>query len=555
MVFPLIALLGPTSPTATSATAAPPGPRTAILFHLLAASHLPRSAWLAAVLLIVLLSVGILTLLNAMLSSLTVAIILPLRATLGARIYRAILHADWTFLTRRRSSDLTHFLTGELNRVGTLAGSLIAVLSNGMVALILLGLACYLAPLLTLILLACFALLIPWQRRSGRRIYQSGSDISARSREVFESSIERLQNLKVVKAFGAQDAELALFESRYQSVVRELIHNQWKTVASSRRFQLVSLALLCALILLGLSTLHLAPGALLVFLFAFVRATPRVNLVQTRLNEIFTDLPAFTEIQAFLAECAIHSEAGNPGPGPEPEAPSPTLSHALTLTTVTFAYTPGAPILDNISLTLPAGRITAIAGLSGAGKSTIADLIMGLLLPQSGLVAADSVPITRANARHWRRHIGYVSQDTLLFHASIRANLLWAKPTASPAALDAAIHAASAHFVYTLPHALDTVVGDRGIMLSHGQRQRIALARALLLEPTLLILDEATNSLDLENEAAILSTVAQLTTQPAAQPVTTLLISHRPSAIRIAHRVYLLEDATLTLTPPPNLSS
>lgn len=530
MVFPLIALLG------NAPQAAPPGPKTALLFHLLAAAHLPRSAWLATVLLIVLISVGLLTQLNAVLSGLTIAIILPLRQTLAARIFRAILHADWTWLTRRRSSDLTHFLTGELNRVGTLAANLIAVLSNGLVALLMLGIALYLAPLLTLLLLACFALLIPWQRRSGRAIYRSGADISSRTRQVFESSIERLQNLKVVKAFGAQDAELALFEQRYGASVRELLRNQWQTVAAARRFQLVSLALLCGLILLGLNTLHLAPASLLIFLFAFVRATPRVNVVQTKLNEILTDLPAWTAIQAFLAECRTHSEAGELD-----TANAPTLTRELTLQNVTFAYAP-APgsssptILDDITLTLPAGRITAIAGLSGAGKSTVADLILGLLFPQSGTVAVDGTPITRRNARAWRAHVGYVSQDTLLFHSTIRANLLWASPSASEADLLEALAAARAGFVHTLPHGLDTEVGDRGLMLSHGQRQRIALARALLLKPTLLILDEATNALDLENEEAILATVAAYSPR-----VTTLLISHRPSALKIADHVYVLE--------------
>ncbi len=527
MVFPLIALLGNTP------QAAPPGPRTALLFHLLTAAQVPRSAWLATVLLIVLISVGLLTQLNSVLSGLTIAIILPLRQTLAARIYRAILHADWTWLTRRRSSDLTHYLTGELNRVGTLAANLIAVLSNGMVALLMLAIALYLAPLLTVLLLASFALLIPWQRRSGRAILRSGADISARTREVFESSIERLQNLKVVKAYGAQDAELALFEGRYGSSVRELLRNQWQTVAAARRFQLVSLALLCGIILLGLNTLHLAPASMLIFLFAFVRATPRVNLVQTKLNEILTDLPAWTDIQTFLAECQDHSEAGEID-----TASAPTLTRELTLRNVTFAYTPGSPtILDDITLTLPAGRITTLAGLSGAGKSTVADLLLGLLFPQSGTVAADGTPITRANARAWRFRVGYVSQDTPLFHATVRANLLWAKPSATEADLLEALAAARADFVPTLAQGLDTVVGDRGLMLSHGQRQRIALARALLLKPALLILDEATNALDLENEEAILATVAAY-----SPSVTTLLISHRPSALRVADYVYLLEE-------------
>ena len=536
MVFPLIALLG--NPEAPIAAA---GPRTRLLFHLLSVSHIPRSGWLAAVLVAVLFSAGLLTLLNGMLSTLTVSIILPLRQTLGAEIYDAILHADWTYLTRRRSSDLTHYLTNELNRVGTLSGNSIALLSNGIVGALMLGLACYYAPLLTLLLLACFGVLIPWQRRARRAIYRSGGETGRKMGEVFESSMERLQNLKVVKAYGAQSAELDLFSKRYGELIREVIANQWLNVASSRRFQLVSLALLCGLILVGLNSLHLAPAALLIFLFAIVRATPRVNTVQSKVNEILTDLPAYADIEEFVAECARNSEVG------DIDAPAPTLRRELTLKAVHFAYAPGLPaVLDGIDLTLPAGRITAIAGLSGAGKSTVADLVMGLLIPDRGTVESDGAAITRSNARAWRRHVGYVSQDTLLFHDSIRANLRWALPSATEQQMQEAIEAASAQFVYGLSKGIDTVVGDRGMMLSHGQRQRIALARALLLKPALLILDEATNSLDLENEENILSVLK--TVGERGEPVTTLLISHRPSAVRIADRVYVLEHGKVKLS-------
>jgi ATP-binding cassette, subfamily C, bacterial len=526
MVFPLIALLGdPSHPSATASA----GPRTRLLFHYLALSHIPQSAWLGTILVVVIVSVGLLTLLNGMLSTLNISIILPVRRALAAEIYEAILHADWTFLTRRRSSDLTQYLTTEMARISTLAGSLLSLLANAMVGFLMLALACYYAPLLTLLLLACFALLVRWQRRQGKAIYNSGRETSLRMGQVFQSSMERLQNLKVVKAYGAQDAELNLFTRRYSELIQELLENEWRSVAASRRFQMVSLLLLCGLILLGLNTLHLAAPAMLVFLFAFVRATPRLNTVQSKANEILTDLPAYARIQAFLAECAENSEAG------DVTAVAPTLERELTLHQVEFAYAPEAPtVLDGVDLRFPAGSVTAVAGLSGAGKSTVADLVMGLLLADHGSVEADGVAITRTNARSWRRRIGYVSQDTFLFHDTIRANLLWALPSATGEQLATAIEAASAQFVHALANGLDTVVGDRGMMLSHGQRQRIALARALLLQPSLLILDEATNSLDLENEENILNVVKGL-------GVTTILISHRPSAVRVADRVYLLE--------------
>ena len=140
-----------------------------------------------------------------------------------------------------------------------------------------------------------------------------------------------------------------------------------------------------------------------------------------------------------------------------------------------------------------------------------------------------------------------MSQDTHLFHDSVRNNLLWAKPGATDAELNEAIEAARADFIGNLSHGIDTLVGDRGMMLSHGQRQRIALARAMLLKPSVLILDEATNSLDLENEQSILRTVKE-----RGNSVTTLLISHRPSAVAFADRVYVLDAGGVdgNATPP-----
>jgi ATP-binding cassette subfamily C protein len=183
-------------------------------------------------------------------------------------------------------------------------------------------------------------------------------------------------------------------------------------------------------------------------------------------------------------------------------------------------------------------------GPSGSGKSTIADLANGLLQPTRGRLLLDGRELGPAEMRQWRRQIGYVGQDTVLFHQSVRENLLWVRPQATAEDLRQALLLASADFVYELPRGLETIVGDRGIMLSSGQRQRISLARALLRKPTLLILDEATNALDLENEARILDAIQEaLHTQPSA--LTVLMIAHRASAIRRADRIFELDGGRI----------
>jgi len=190
-----------------------------------------------------------------------------------------------------------------------------------------------------------------------------------------------------------------------------------------------------------------------------------------------------------------------------------------------------------VSITIPAGKITAIVGPSGAGKSTLADLAMGLLVSDSGRLLLDDEELSPALIHAWRANIGYVAQDTVLFCDTIRANLQWAKPDATDLEMRDALSIAAADFVQDLPEGLETVVGERGSRFSQGERQRLALARAMLRKPSMLILDEATNNLDSENEHRVMESVAGLRNK-----LTILMVAHRLSALRLADLIYVLKD-------------
>jgi ATP-binding cassette subfamily C protein len=165
------------------------------------------------------------------------------------------------------------------------------------------------------------------------------------------------------------------------------------------------------------------------------------------------------------------------------------------------------------------------------------DLLLGLLTPQEGRILVDGTPLTPALIGAWRRQVGYVPQETLLFHATIRENLLWVRPDATDEEMSEALRLAAADgFVANLPRGLETVVGDRGVLLSGGERQRLSLARALLRRPRLLVLDEATSSLDSENEMRIQKAIDGLHTQ-----VTMVIVAHRLSTIRSADFIYVLD--------------
>ncbi|HEX8244358.1 MAG TPA: ATP-binding cassette domain-containing protein, partial [Longimicrobium sp.] len=197
----------------------------------------------------------------------------------------------------------------------------------------------------------------------------------------------------------------------------------------------------------------------------------------------------------------------------------------------------GREAVGGVDLWIPARRTTAIVGPSGSGKTTVADLVMGLVPPAGGRVVVDGRVLDEEWMRGWREGIGYVAQDTVLFHDSVRRNLLWASPDAAEVELWDALRASAAdEFVRALPEGMETVIGERGVRLSGGERQRLALARALLRRPALLILDEATSALDTGNERRIRDAIAGLQGR-----VTILLITHRLSSVRDADAIHVME--------------
>ena len=274
---------------------------------------------------------------------------------------------------------------------------------------------------------------------------------------------------------------------------------------------------------------------LLVLALLFVRTLQKIGLLQSHYQVAAANQPAFTFVRSTIAAAELAQETGQGGTIPQ-------LSSAISLRKVSFSYG-RENVLDSVSMTLPAGAFIAVVGSSGVGKTTVADLIIGLLRAQQGEVWIDDLRMSDIDATAWRRMIGYVPQETFLFHDTIMTNVTLSDPEVSRAEVESALHRAEAWaFVAALPDGMDTVVGERGARLSGGQRQRIAIARALIRDPALLILDEATTALDPETEEGIVATVRRLTGK-----VTVLSISHQPAMRRAADIVYRLDKGRAVL--------
>jgi ATP-binding cassette subfamily C protein len=503
--------------------------------NLLVRSGLRPSLWLASLLLIFMLLMALRSLFSRMQSVLTLRTALTYELSLGRRLYQAIINADWLFLVRRRSSDFTHALTAELTRVATCTYLLIGTLANAILALVYIAIALKLSAGMTSLVLATGAVLLLLSRRWMRAIHQSGTAVSESVSEVYSAATEHLQNLKAMKFYDAQTSDLAMFSSLQSSALEQSLESTRSQAAAAFWFEAGSLIVLGAIVFASLQILNVAPASILLLLAVFTRLFPRLAAGQSQLQAFLAELPAFENLMTVYHECLANAEVpGAPGLGP-------ALAHEIRLERVGFRYDAERPrVLEDLSLTIAAGKVTAIVGSSGAGKSTVADLINGLLSPDTGRVLIDGAELTPQAARAWRRHVGYVAQDTVLFHDSVRANLRWANPDASEQEMRESLSLAAAEFVFELPQGLDTTVGDRGMLLSHGQRQRIALARALLRKPGLLILDEATSSLDFDNEKRILDAIDQLKGR-----ATVLLIAHRVSAIQRADMIYVIENGSV----------
>jgi ATP-binding cassette subfamily C protein len=333
---------------------------------------------------------------------------------------------------------------------------------------------------------------------------------------------------------------------RHETLIENLVH-ETRTIRRSMYDMVLSqqlanampdflvTALLVTAAYICYRILGLDLSALLISGVIVMRLITNVSAVQRSLQETATAESSYWSLHTIIREATEAAESFT-------SSRHPTLDVSCRFDDVNFSYGK-KPVLRQVSLEIPAGRITTLVGESGSGKTTIADLLLGLFIVDSGTITLDGVPLGEINVMQWREMIGYVPQEVLLFNNTIFENVALGDPEITEERVRSALEDAGAlDFVNALPLGIRAPVGERGTMLSGGQRQRIALARALVHRPTLLILDEATSALDPRTEAEICETVRR-----QAGKLTVLAITHQPAWVETADRVYRISDGTAEL--------
>lgn len=446
------------------------------------------------------------------------------------RLFDACVHVRWTFAVRGRVSDRVHALMTEVNQVSMLTYQVFALLAGAMLLLVYLAVAFRLSAVITTLVLGLGAVLLWCQRSATTRSTGAAAAYTEAGAELHHVTSESLAGLKTVRSYGAEartSARVRALDARMAGAYLDVMRGYALT---RLWFDAGSTVGLVIVLYVALAVLQVSTATLVLLVLLFARLLPRIAALQAGAQHCRAALPGFARV---LEQLDAHEGQREPAHA----RPAPPLTHAIRMDGVSFRYAPDDPdVLMQADLTIAAGQTTAIVGVSGAGKSTLADLLMGLLAPTSGRILVDDVPLVPEAWADWRQRVAYVAQDPVLFNDTIRENLLWAEPGATEAELRRALDDAAAQFVHGLPQGLDTEIGDRGARLSGGERQRLALARALLRRPSVLILDEATSSLDAEHEQRILQAVERLHGR-----VTIVLITHRLARVRQADVIHVLE--------------
>jgi ATP-binding cassette, subfamily C, bacterial len=461
---------------------------------------------------------------------------------LRANLIRQLLRVRWGFFTTQSLGRMINAVSGEAGRAAN--GYVVAAnfLSNAILTLVYVTAAIAISwkfSLVGLVFGAVIAFALHYLVRMART---AGKRQTRHQRELTLFLTDALNSIKPLKAMGREDHFARVLDERIQKL-RKALRRVVISQESRRNFQDIMMAVCLGGVFYGLIEIwsYTLPEVLVLGLL-LARTMSSMGKLQNFYQKAAILEASQIELKKFSAAATAAEER-------TPAGIAPTLERGCRLEAVSFAFGEKR-VLEKADLEIPARQITVLTGPSGAGKTTITDLIIGLYPPSAGRVLIDDVPIDRLDMRRWRRMIGYVPQELVLFHDTVFANVTLGDENLTETDVRTALEVAGAwEFVSALPEGMMTTVGEKGSKLSGGQRQRITLSRALAAKPRLLILDEVSSALDPKTETDICGRL-----QTLERDMTILAVTHRPAFLGIADHVLELHDGVVEELDPQRVS-
>lgn len=454
-------------------------------------------------------------------------------------LYKKIVALPMRFFEENRVGDLTSRITTDVTQLQEMVSwTLIELLRQVLILIIGVGIILWLTPSLALVMIASFPITIIIAIVLGRMVKKLSRQTQDSVAEANTVAEETFQAIQAVKAYTNELFESGRYKNFIDQSVSRALHAAWYR---GGLFFFIIAGIFGGILLVlwygarMIQSGDLTAGELTTFaLFtAFIGgAVGTLGDLYARLQRTVGASERIMEILGEENEIAI-----------DEEVPELKINGAISWENVAFSYPmrPDVNVLSDISFSMDPGKRFALVGPSGAGKSTVIRLLMRYFDPAEGQIKVDGKPISEYDIRAYRRQIGIVPQEVILFGGSIKDNIAYGKPEASEEEIiDAAKQANAWEFIQRFPEGLNTMVGERGVQLSGGQKQRVAIARAILKNPTVLILDEATSSLDSESEKLVQEALDEL-----MKNRTTIIIAHRLSTVREADRILVIQDGEI----------
>ncbi|WP_407270158.1 ABC transporter ATP-binding protein [Radiobacillus sp. PE A8.2] len=456
---------------------------------------------------------------------------------LQIQTYTSLLKANWSFFRKTRKSDLIHILSAEIARTNAGTQAFLKLLASFILTTLQIILAFFLSPTITSFVLLCGLVLIFMNRNYLKRSLQLGNRNVELGKAYLAGITDQINGIKDIKSNSLEAPRLGWYHSITKQMKEQHVDFIKLKTTTQAIYKIASAVFIAVFVFAAIQLFAAQVAQLTIIIVIFSRLWPQVTGIQNSMEQIAMTIPSLQAVQALQYQTEEELEFATDSD----ELIEPVqINDGIRCVNTTFRYDSEKSVyaLKDTNIFIPANQITAIAGKSGAGKSTLVDLLMGLNRPETGSVTIDGEPLAGDKIRALRNALSYVPQDPFLFNTSIRENMLLVAPEASEVQIWEAIEFASAaDFVRNLAENLDTVIGDRGIKLSGGERQRLVLARAILRKPSVLVLDEATSSLDTENERIIQQAIDRLKGK-----MTIIIIAHRLSTIKNADQVIVLEN-------------